>query len=85
MKTQQLGHKEQIVQDVWGNSCLECDCTNKPIIQNYYLKSEEVIVLTCPICDFTIVVVEVEKLNSSTLQEELQEKNDTLIATHQQF
>lgn len=85
MKTQQLEHKEQIVQDVWGNSCLECDCSSKPILQNYYLKSEEVIVLTCPECDFTIVVVEVEKLNSSTLPEELPEKDNALIVTHQQF
>jgi hypothetical protein len=85
MKTQQLGHNEQIVQDVWGNFCLECDCPNKPILQNYYLKNEEVIVLTCPECDFTIVVVEVEKLSSPTLREELPENDHTLIATHQKI
>ncbi|NHJ47127.1 MAG: hypothetical protein FK733_04995 [Asgard group archaeon] len=85
MKTQQLGHNDQIVQDVWGDICLECDCAEKPAIHSYNLKTEQVIVLSCPVCDFTIVVVEVDKISSSNVHEELPEKDKTLLTAHQQY
>jgi hypothetical protein len=83
MATQILGHLDNIIQDVWGNVCLECDCSDKPNVENYNLKTEEVIVLSCPNCDFTIVVVEVDKCSIPT-QGEPSEKDSPLIPTHQQ-
>jgi len=85
MLSQIHAHEAQLIQDVWGKSCIECDCLAKPKVHFYSLKDEQVGILTCPACDFTIVVVEVEKLQSNCYQEELLEKRDALIATHSFF
>jgi hypothetical protein len=85
MKAQQLGYNDRIVQDVWGDYCLECDCAEKPAIQNYNLKTEQVAVLSCPACDFTIVVVEVDEISSSSVQEKITEKDKSVITAHQQY
>ena len=54
-------YEEQLILDVWGECCVECDC-------------EEVAILSCPECDFTIVVVELEKMAlKETVKPALQE------------
>ena len=85
MMAQIHGHEEQLIHDVWGDSCLECEEICKPNIHLYHIKNEEIAVLTCPNCDFTIVVVEVDKLKSETIQKELERKEKTLFATHHSF
>lgn len=85
MMAQIHGHEEQLIHDVWGDICLECDGTCKPKIHLYHIKKEEIAVLICPNCDFTIVIVEVDKLKSETIQKELEQKEKTLIATHHSF
>ncbi|HUT81149.1 MAG TPA: hypothetical protein VMZ29_08095 [Candidatus Bathyarchaeia archaeon] len=82
MITQLQGYEARLIQEVWGELCIECDCRARPNIQFYQLKNEQVAVLNCPKCDFTIVVVEVDKLNSSALKNDLENHSDALIATH---
>ena len=74
--------KGKLIQDVWGESCLECDCTEMPNVHLYSLKKEDVAVLTCPTCDFTIVVVEIETLYRSDLKDQLNEDKNKIIATN---
>ncbi len=82
MMSQLYGYEELLIQEVWGESCIECDNRTRPKIQFYHLKNEQVAVLNCPKCDFTIVVVEVDKLDSSALKETIENNSDALIATH---
>ena len=56
----------------------------KPKLHLYKLKDEEVAILSCDACDFTIVVVEVDKLQSESLKE-IPENDKTIIATHNSF
>ncbi|MBN1330642.1 MAG: hypothetical protein JXA54_14305 [Candidatus Heimdallarchaeota archaeon] len=82
MINQLHGYEERLIQEVWGELCIECDSRARPNISLYQLKSEQVIVLSCPKCDFTIVVVEVDKLVSHSLNDELKNNSDVLFATH---
>ncbi|MEA2070250.1 MAG: hypothetical protein U9O98_03075 [Asgard group archaeon] len=45
-------------QDIWTEKCLECNCKLQPDIKHYHFPKEEVFVLSCPKCDFTIVIVD---------------------------
>jgi hypothetical protein len=73
MMSQIHGHQERLIHDVWGERCLECDCTHKPKVH------------LCPSCDFTIVVVEVEKLTDLSIADEIKKRTNSLVATHQSF
>ena len=85
MMSQINGHQERLIHDVWGERCLECDCTHKPKVHLYHIKSEEIAVLNCSSCDFTIVVVEIEKLSDTSIADEIKKRQDSLVATHQSF
>lgn len=85
MMAQIKRYEEHLIQDVWGDSCIECDAIDKPKIHFYHVKKEEIAVLSCPKCDFTIVVVEVDKLKSETTQKMLEQKERTIFATHHSF
>lgn len=82
MITQTQSQKGKLIQEVWGECCLECDCTETPKFHLYSLKKEDVAVLTCPFCDFTIVVVEIERLTKSDLEDQINENKKTIVATH---
>ncbi len=60
--------EERLIDDIWGRSCIECDSLMKPRVHLYRIKNEEIAVLTCPVCDFTIVVVEIEKLRPKEIE-----------------
>lgn len=75
-------YEERLTQEVWGRQCLECDSIMKPKFHLYPMKDEEVAILTCQSCDFTIVVVEVEKLSTeNTIEQELVQNENTIVAT----
>ncbi len=74
--------KRKLIREVWGESCLECDFTKIPNLHLYSLKKEDVAVLSCPSCDFTIVVVEIETLYKSNLKKHINEDNNEIITTH---
>lgn len=74
-------HKDKLIQDVWGTCCLECDCKKTPEVHMYKLKSEDVAVITCPDCDFTIVVIELDNLYRGDLKEQIKDKN-SIVATY---
>ncbi|MHA1306847.1 MAG: hypothetical protein ACTSQN_06085 [Candidatus Heimdallarchaeota archaeon] len=83
MMAQNEVQQERLIQEVWGRFCLDCDCKTQPKIHKYWLKNEEVTVLCCSKCYFTIVVVEVDKLSSPDLKDTFQEDDSkTIIATH---
>ena len=75
-------YEERLIQEVWGEQCLECDSLMTPKIRMYHLKGEEVAVMNCPVCDFTIVVVEIEKLARSQIDQRILENDNTIVATH---
>lgn len=77
-------HEEKLIQDVWGDMCIECDAESNPRVHFYSLEKEDVAVLTCPECDFTIVVVEIDSLYKPNFQNKLNEDEDNIIATHPQ-
>ena len=74
--------KEKLIQEVWGECCLESDFSTVPNVHIYNLKKEDVAVLTCPSCDFTIVVVEIEKLYKTDLKDEINKSNNQIVATY---
>ena len=74
--------KEKLIQEVWGECCLECDCSTVPNVHIYNLKKEDVAVITCPSCDFTIVVVEIEKLYKADLKDEINRDKNQIVATY---
>jgi len=83
MMAQEEVQQERLILEVWGRFCLDCDCKNQPKIHKYWLKNEEVTVLCCPKCDFTIVVVEVDKLSNPELRDTIKEDDSkTIVATH---
>lgn len=73
---------EKLIEEIWGEHCIECDSTQKPILQFFNLKTEEIAVLSCSQCDFTIVVVDMDKLNDEQLSEELNDRNNSIVATY---
>ena len=73
--------KDKLIRDVWGTCCLECDCKKIPEVHMYKLKSEDVAVITCPECDFTIVVIELDNLYREDLKEEISDES-SIIATY---
>ena len=82
MMAQTHFQKEKLIQDVWGVCCMECDSTKTPDVHVYNLKKEDVAVITCPSCGFTIVVVEIEKLYKNDLKEELKEDSNQIVTTY---
>jgi len=74
--------ENRLIDDIWGRSCIECNSLMKPRFHLYQIKNEEVAVLTCPACDFTIVVVELEKLPEKK-DEKLPEKKDRQLMVSQ--
>ncbi len=82
MMAEIIEQQERLIQDIWGDQCIECDCEEKPIIHFYSIKSEDIAILCCPNCEFTIVVVEIDKLQSDVLKSELEENTRKIIATH---
>ena len=53
--------KKEIIEDVWGNCCLECGLRKEPTIRSYHFETEDVVIISCPACEFTIVVVNLEQ------------------------
>ncbi|NHK31347.1 MAG: hypothetical protein FK730_08350 [Asgard group archaeon] len=53
--------RNQLEDEIWGDYCPQCNFWGRPIIKGYQLKNEEVHVISCPECDSTIVVIELEK------------------------
>ncbi len=60
--------RKQLEEEIWGDSCHECDFWGKPIITGYCLKNEEVYVVSCSECQATIVVIELEKKQQELVQ-----------------
>ena len=73
-------YKNQLIRDIWGDRCIDCESTSPPKVDQYFLKNEEVMVLSCSKCDFTIVVVEVDRLANNSYND-LSDENDTLLIT----
>jgi hypothetical protein len=59
--------RKQLEQELWGDSCPECNSWTKPEISCYQLKKDEAFIITCPECQFTIVVVDVEKHSAEVI------------------
>ncbi|MFW9921663.1 MAG: hypothetical protein ACFFDW_00040 [Candidatus Thorarchaeota archaeon] len=76
---------EKLIEEIWGEHCIECDTTEKPQMQFFSLKTEEIAVLSCSKCDFTIVVVDMDKLTDEKLSEELNDQNNSIIATYPSY
>ena len=77
-------YEEKIIQEVWGDMCIECDSSSTPRVHFYSFQKEDVAVLTCPDCDFTIVVIEIDSLYKPNFQNKINEDENDLIATHPQ-
>ena len=60
--------RKQLEDEIWGDNCYECNFWGKPKITGYYLKKEEVYVISCSECDATIVVIELEKKTKELVQ-----------------
>lgn len=74
--------KDKLIREVWGDCCIECDYKKSPVVHLYKLKSEDVAVITCPKCDFTIVVIEIENLYKETLKDEINDQENTIVTTY---
>ena len=82
MRSQIFSPEEILVHDVWGERCIECDSKEKPIVTIYYIKNEEIAVLNCSKCEFTIVVVEIDKLQNNSFQDKVKNNKKAIVATH---
>ena len=74
--------KDKLIREVWGDCCIECDCKKSPAVHLYKLKNEDVAVITCPKCDFTIVVIEIENLYKENLKDEINDQENTIVTTY---
>ena len=76
---------KKLIEEVWGDCCLECDCKDLPNLRYYKLKNEDIAILACSKCDFTIVVVELDRLYDKELEEDLESPKNSLLATYGSF
>jgi transcription elongation factor Elf1 len=74
--------QKRLIQDIWGSHCLECDSQKSPLLTVRQLKQEKITMITCPDCDFTIVVVDINELDSPIIQDKIRQCDKKLIATH---
>lgn len=62
MLIHQSKKKQKFLEDIWGSSCPECGANCSANLQLFSSEKEDIIILDCPVCEFTIVVVELEKM-----------------------
>ncbi|MBD3191667.1 MAG: hypothetical protein GF308_13550 [Candidatus Heimdallarchaeota archaeon] len=62
MLIHQSKKRQDFLEDIWGSYCPECDSRHPPNLKTFSSEKEDIIILDCPDCGFTIVIVELEKM-----------------------